>query len=259
MEREPFLIRGGKIAGKDHSRAGRNCQDGFAFVKFTFQSKSYWSGAVADGCGESSKSEVAGVLLPRYATGQIVSLIHQGIGIAQIGDCLYEAVVKFLASLLRQFFFQDQKERVEFLEEHLLATLLGFLVSEEEGVIFYAGDGYYSLNGVITKIDYQNLNPYLAYHLVPQETLKTERRELPAGFEIVTLAVENLQTLIMATDGFTPSLLGRVIPEALPVPLGVQLWMNKINGPRNPHPQGGIFYDDAAVVVLEREKEANNA
>lgn len=253
MEGFEFRLRGGKILGRDHARAGKNCQDGYFAVTYPNKGKYYWIGVVSDGCSEGKNSEIAGILLPNFIVGQVIHLLDYQVPLSKIPMVLYPAAVRFLRGLMELFPVQS----ASFVENHLLATVLGFIVNEEEGIIFHAGDGLYLINDDFHEIDYANRSPYLGYHLVHPAHL--ENPNLPRTFSTIQVETGGLARLAITSDGFSKNLLGRLMAESHEVPLGIQLWINWINGPRNPEPQKGLFYDDASVVLLERvEGEADD-
>jgi hypothetical protein len=254
MTKLNFAIRAAKVIGKDHLRAGRNCQDGYAFKEITIGEKSFLIGVVSDGCSQGNRSEIGGLLIPIFIVGEITRLLQLGIQVDRIPMVLYPSVVKFLEGLRLLFPIREMAEMVDFVQNYLLATVVGFVLDEENGVVFYSGDGYLVIDNEIQKIDYQNQNPYIGYHLVPHSVLESIK-PLPKTFEVKTFKTDLAQKIAIATDGFSENLLERLWQEAKPVPLGIQLWMNCINGPRNPNFQSGLFYDDACIVAAQRQKE----
>ena len=255
----PFRIRGGRKIGREHARWGKNCQDGYAFKYATILGEDYLIGAVADGCGQGENSEVAGIMSPIFVVNQVQHLLRFATPLTQIPVALYPSVIGFLEAIRKQILFEDPQEIVGFIQNYLLATILGFVIGEDEGVVFHAGDGLIAINDEIMVIEHNKPNPYLGYHLVPRSALQSDTSELPRTFAVQTLDVTTLKHFTIASDGFTEVLLRRMWQEAKPVSLGIQLWMNWINGPRNPHPEAGLFYDDAAVVVVEQIEEVKDA
>lgn len=258
MAKLNWVIRAAKVIGKDHLRAGRNCQDGYAFKEIALGEKSFLVGAVSDGCSQGSRSEIGGLLIPVFIVGEIARFLQLGIPTDQIPMVLYPSVVKFLDEIRLLFPIRGMAEAIDFVQNYLLATIVGFVLDEENGVIFYSGDGYLVIDDEIQKIDYQNQSPYLGYHLVPHSVLEPAKL-LPNTFEVKPLKTGSAQRIAVATDGFSENLLARLWQEAKLVPLGIQLWMNYINGPRNPNFQSGLFYDDACIVAAERPKEKQDA
>lgn len=247
-----FRMRGGTILGRDHARSHRNRQDGYALKSAELNGKLFLVGAVSDGCGSGCQSEIAGSLLPLFVVNEIRHLLSLEVPLGQIPDALYPGVLGFLEGIRKQLPFVDFKEMVDFVKNYLLATVIGFVLDGEEGVIFHAGDGFLVINNEVIKIEYEKGSPYVGYHLVPRSFLRGSSFELPRSFETVCVKTADIVRLAVATDGFTESLLSRMWSESFKGPLGIQLWLNWINGPRNSDPSSGLFYDDASVVALER-------
>lgn len=250
-----WKIRSGRILGRDHVHVGRNCQDGCSHKTVVVDGQTFQIGVVSDGCGEGSFSEFAGLLLPVYIVNQIAHLLRFETPVSQVPVSLYPNVIGMLESVRKLVPFSESPEVVSFIKDHLLATVVGFVIGEEEGVVFNAGDGLWAINDEVSVLDHGNRSPYVAYHLLPRSVMVEGTGQLPRTFNSVSLDVGSLKRLTVTTDGFTPVLLQRMRQEARSVPLGLQLWMNVINGPRNPQPEAGRFSDDAAVVDVERAGE----
>jgi hypothetical protein len=255
----PFSLRKGRVLGRDHARWGKNCQDGCAFKRSVVLDKEYLIGAVADGCGQGEYNEVAGIMTVTFAVNQIEHLLHFETPAAQIPIALYPSVIGFFETIRKQIPFKSPAEIIGFIQNYLLSTLIAFVIGEEEGVIFYAGDGFIMINDKIHRLEYENQSPYPGYHLVPRSVLQGGFSELPRTFEVLSVEIAQLERLAIATDGFSEELLTRMWQEVRPVPLGIQLWMQWVNGPRNPDMEAGLFYDDAAVIALERVEETEDA
>lgn len=255
MAKFSFTVRGGKVTGKDHLRAGRNCQDGYAYKEITIGGKQFLIGVISDGCSEGKYSEIAGLLLPVFIVDEIIRLLQLEIPIVQAPVVLYPEVIRFLDGISELIPLQEISGLVDFVRNYLLATVVGFILGEEEGVVFYGGDGYLVINEEIRKIDYQNRSPYLGYHLVPRSVLETTN-PLPKAFETIILESSSIHRLAITTDGFSENLISRLWREVKPVSLGIQLWMNMINGSRNPDYQSGLFYDDATIIEAKRSDDA---
>jgi hypothetical protein len=249
-----FTLRGGVVRGKKSRQTSRNCQDGMDLQSLEISGKRYWIGFVSDGCGSGQHTEVAAILLSKFAVLQVIRLLKMGAPVKQIPVILYPEAVKFLESLRLLFPYSGSYEVVKFIENHLLATLMGFVINVQEGVLMYAGDGCYQINDKEYMIDYGNRSPYLAYHLVPKSVLVAGTGNLPTGFQVIHFATKRIQRIVIATDGFNEraGLIQRLVNESSSGELGVQLWMNFINGPRNSQPEKGVFLDDAAAIQFER-------
>ncbi|MBM4402473.1 MAG: protein phosphatase 2C domain-containing protein [Candidatus Cloacimonetes bacterium] len=255
MQRLLFKVRTGKIMGRDHIHSRRNCQDGCTVKFIAIDGQEFLVGVVSDGCGSGKASEVAGILLPQFVVNQIEHLLRFETPILQIPVSLYPYVVAYLDGIRKQIPFSSPADVVQFINDHLLATAIGFVIGQDEGIVFHAGDGFLVVNDEIIKIEHGNKSPYPAYHLVPRSALKGEV-VLPRTFDVRVVNPAKLKRLVVATDGFRGGMLERMLKETFQKPFlgetGVQRWMNWINGSRNPDPDAGLFFDDAAIVSLEK-------
>lgn len=192
---EDFEIAGGSIVGKDHLFSRKNNQDAYAF----WQDEDHIVGIVADGCGSSPYSEWGA----RYGVNMLMNNIKHGIGsyryfpnrnvemfLPQISYLKYD-MDRMISSMANTS--QDK-----IIEDHLLFTLMGFIVAPEETIVFAIGDGVYIVNGNPVTVSFKGNAPlYLAYSLLPwyKENM---------NFKILhTIPTEELQTLIVGTDGLT--------------------------------------------------------
>jgi len=252
-------LRGGIITGHDHTIRKKNCQDGYHFEQVDIEGKKYWIGAVSDGCSQGNKSEVGALLLPLFVVQQIKCLLSKKTPLVHIPYYLYSYIIGFLEGIRKSIpSIGNVTESINFVQSYLLATVLAFVVDSQNFIVFHAGDGYVVLNERIIRIEHDNRSPYIGYHLIPRASLIAEASRLPNNFTIERfrrLKTKNIKRLAIVTDGFSDDLLKRLWQESYDVPLGLQLWMNKINGPRNNYQEEGIFVDDAAIVVFERNNE----
>ena len=84
---------------------------------------------------------------------------------------------------------------MEFVNDYLLFTILGAVITDLETVTFSMGDGAIAINGELTQIPAypNNAPPYLAYGLYKPEAINFEIRD--------RLPTEKLESLFIATDG----------------------------------------------------------
>ena len=146
MSNLPFSLRKGRILGRDHARWGKNCQDGCIFKRSIVLGKEYLIGAVADGCGQGEYSEVAGIMTAIFAVNQIEHFLRFETPITQIPIALYPSVIGFFEAIRKQIPFGNSSEIIGFIQNYLLATLIAFVIGEDEGIILHAGDGFIVVN-----------------------------------------------------------------------------------------------------------------
>lgn len=178
-----FQWAAGTAIGTEHQRLNKNNQDAYLVREVG----DCLVGVVADGCGSCPQSEVGAWLG--------VELAMQGIS-------------ERLPSVLNEDFFQDLRQKIiegfpQVLapQKYSLFTLLGFVIAPTETVIFGCGDGVMALNGELKIWEFENNTPpYLIY---PDETIKI----------IARIETENLQSLLISTDGLEYWLKQREIGE----------------------------------------------
>lgn len=224
----------GQIIGLDHTRRQVNCQDSHTLI----ESDDYLVGVVCDGCGEGLRSEVGAALATGYIAGQAAGLLEDGFGPEAIPGILHQRTLSYLDNLVA---LTQPVNRVQFIQNHLLFTIVGLILTEGSGVIFTAGDGLLAMDEETMDIDQSNRPAYIAYHLL-QDHLE-DRFHLPDGFQVVTLPPD-WQRLAITSDGFVPELLPQV--WRLKHPRGLQ---RKLNVWAN---QERRFQDDATIIAVER-------
>lgn len=178
-----FQWAAGTAIGTEHQRLNKNNQDAFLVREMD----DYLVGVVADGCGSCPQSEVGAWLG--------VELAVQGIS-------------ERLPDVLDEDFFRNLRQtiinglpRVLAPQKYSLFTLLGFVITPTETVIFSCGDGVMAVNGELTIWEFENnAPPYLIY---PDEMIKIISR----------FDTQNLQSLLISTDGLEYWLKQREVSE----------------------------------------------
>lgn len=166
-----FQWAAGSIIGSEHQRVNKNNQDALT-VRF---GDDYLLGVVADGCGSCAHSEVGAWL----AVELIIEAIAANPNLITDEDTCRELGEEILQKLPPQLPA----------EKYYLFTLLGFVITPKEAVIFGCGDGTLAINGEVTRWEFaNNAPPYLIY---PTENLRI----------ITRLPTENLESLLIGTDG----------------------------------------------------------
>jgi hypothetical protein len=230
-----FQVRTASIIGRDHTFRQANCQDAYAFR----ESAEHIFGLVSDGCGEGAHSEVGAKLLSKFILEEISLLLAGGVSIKEIPPALFLRCIRFLKRVAWQTVFENL---TEFVRDYLLCTVLGFVMDENQGIIFAAGDGLIIINEEIITRDEKNKPNYLGYHLVDRRFLE-KADQLPEKFDTYEFDVESLSHLAIATDGFEPELIRDIWNHKHP--RGLQRKFNVWS--REKH-----FSDDATMIVVER-------
>lgn len=250
---ERWNVRRGTIVGAGHRRLRTNNQDALAFEWHGTAGNNFGIGIVSDGCsGEKrrSKNEVGAELLTQFILSETKLLLSGGAPTAEIPTILYPRCVAYVGTVARATCV-DSRTAQRFIEKHFLATVLGFVLSENDLVVFSAGDGVVAVDDTIKVIDQNDKPLYLAYHQIDRETLDEPAANLPNSFH--TTRFNNVSRFIIATDGVIvrKNMSTEEIASALE-PLwqyestasaGLQWWLNKCSEGAEP------FHDDCSVIA----------
>jgi len=197
-----FEIAGGSVIGREHRLAGRNNQDAYYGIK----TENLIIALVSDGCTSGQYCEVGSRLGIRLVAEAMLKnsaqLLEKATSFSK------EKMTEFLESVR-----QDVLGRLKFIamslgnsdwqaiNDFLLFTLLGCVITPEYATVFSLGDGVFWINGQMFALGpYENNEPpYLAYGLVDIAlVLKPEFLQWQIhGF----LPTDQVQTIMIATDG----------------------------------------------------------
>jgi serine/threonine protein phosphatase PrpC len=197
----------GSIIGRNHVLAGKNNQDAYGVVS----NEKFIIAVVCDGCGSSKHSEVGAKLGARLVINAIADLLsqlpNQDIEISK--PEFWDSVKLNLLQKLKDFVILSNGEKElasvgaihelplqrEFVNDYLLFTILGAVITETETVTFSMGDGAIAVNGELNQIPAypDNAPPYLAYGLYKPDAINFEIRD--------RLPTSELKSLLIATDG----------------------------------------------------------
>jgi serine/threonine protein phosphatase PrpC len=183
----------GSIIGRNHVLASKNNQDALRIVLWD----NFMTAVVCDGCGSGKHSEVGAKLGTRMVTDAIADLLHQGLIISEpdfwnvLKINLLQKVKAFVAIATNE----AQESVMEFVNNYLLFTIVGLVITPNETVTFSMGDGAIAINGKLTQIPTypDNAPPYLAYGLYRPESVSFELRD--------RIPTSELQSILIATDG----------------------------------------------------------
>ncbi|MDQ7026014.1 MAG: protein phosphatase 2C domain-containing protein [Anaerolineae bacterium] len=231
--------RAGQIIGRSHMTRQANCQDSYALA----QTESAVIGVVCDGCGEGHHSEVGSTLAAKYIIAQCLQLIDEKCDLAEIPAVLYPRIVDYLEDLIK---VSMPINRLQFVQHHLLFTIVGVILTQEGGIIFSSGDGLIAVDDTVNSINQNNKPAYIAYHLIRENVISTSVIQ----HDFTTQIVDDWQRIVIATDGFETQLLPEL--RALQHPRSLQ---RKLNVWSN---QQRRFQDDATLIVLDKVESRDN-
>lgn len=228
-------IRSGQIIGRDHTARQTNCQDGYALAI----TNTYTVAIVCDGCSEGQHSEVGAKLGAQYLAEEAARLLETGFCAHELPSLLHERMVTYLGKLAE---VSSPRDRIAFIQSHLLFTIVGCIVTPKSSIVFTAGDGMVAVDDSVRCIDQNNQPAYIAYHLL-KEALPYDYK-LAYEFEVQPIP-ETWSRIAIASDGFEPELLSQAWHQSHPRGLQRKLiyWSN----------QEQRFRDDATIVTIERQ------
>jgi hypothetical protein len=177
-----FEVASGSIAGREHLRVGKNNQDAY----FSICNEQAAIAVVCDGCGSGKHSEVGAKIGARLVVKTIAKQI-QSASDSQDGltSEFWERLKLDLLAEMQQVLQMlgggsngddggdsqadaFRREAVQqIVNDYLLFTIVGMLITPTEAVTFSIGDGLVVVNGKIGQIGPfpDNAPPYLAYGL----------------------------------------------------------------------------------------------
>ncbi len=244
-------VRTAQITGRGHILYGKNRQDALKIGEAEVDGKKIYYGIVCDGCSEGLNSEVGANLAASYLGRQIEILIKSKVPLTKIPWILHKRMLGFLRDILGRISFDSPLSRVSYIKDNLLFTILGFVYTDTETIIFVQGDGAFVIDDTLTIRDESNMPHYIGYGLVERKFLSPEASTLPDNFDVYRLPEESFSRLALASDalseepGFVSELWGHVFPKGLQKRVNVWSLVDH------------KFQDDLSIISLEKiPKEA---
>jgi hypothetical protein len=194
--RLPFDVAGGSVRGHDHNRSGRNNQDAFAWE----HTETAITAVVCDGCGSSEYSEVGAHIGARL----VLAALRPYLSFLQHRDCapmILERVRQRVLLQMGQLVRSMGGDRPRLIQDYLLFTVVGTVITPQHTVVFTLGDGLVAINGTVTQWQYDhNAPPYLAYGLLSESQDVTLREQLTFQLRW-SGSTADVRTIMLATDG----------------------------------------------------------
>lgn len=243
MERQ-IRVRAAQIIGRSHLLSGRNCQDALKTGSLEIRGQKMFYGVICDGCSSGESSEVGAKLAATFLGRQIEVLLKQRTPLNKIPPVLHKRMLGFLKGLLGKISFDSPSSRNDFISDNFLFTILGFIYTDDEAIIFVQGDGVWIVNDEVTIRDENNTPNYIAYSLLPFRPSEFEVNRFP-GKLISRIAIAS--DALVEEKGFISELWGNTHP------LGLQRKVNFLS--REDH----RFRDDLSLIALEVTYDAGNS
>lgn len=232
---EGLVVAAGSVTGRDHRRAERDGQDGFAVLA----RPNVVAAVVTDGCSSGRTSEVGA----RLGAAWIAALVEERFAGVTGEDSARIAARHVTGDLVRRLgdLSATLGSRAEVVGEMLLFGFLAIAVTKDVAIVFGVGDGLACVDGEVTVIDPgpENAPTYAAYAL------------LGATIEPRVLFVGRADCIAVATDGVDASTLGELAVDPR-FDKNASLLRKRMNVLG----EEGRFHDDATVAVVRRRRAA---
>lgn len=245
-----FEIASASVAGRNHRLAGKNNQDAFSVVALDY----FVAAVVTDGCGSSPSSDLGAKfgarLLMRHLYGYYRSQVKYREYSLSIGtwkevfEGIFANVLIQLTSFARDY--ADILSRPDdapawwdcmfdwkgCAKNCLLFTIVGFVMTPFDTLIFSIGDGLWGVNGQIKTLGPfpQNAPPYIGYGIFKEEDVKIETDFSRFTIEAFTPTAE-VNSIFIGTDGTVDltQVAGKNLPgrDEIVEPLS-QFWENDL-------------------------------
>lgn len=192
-----FEMAGGSILGRDHRLVGKNNQDALCCI----HARGYTVAVVCDGCGSGHHSEVGAQIGARLVANLLLREVrHQSVeSTLSHFETLLETARRAALKRLRLLTKEMGAPLSWTVNNYLLFTVVGALLTPHSALFFSLGDGFIVVNGEVLQLGPfpDNAPPYLSYglvetHLAPELLRFHVQRLLP---------IAELNSFLIGSDG----------------------------------------------------------
>lgn len=192
---ELFEIAGGTIIGREHKQTDKNNQDAFRWI----MTGDFLAAVVCDGCSGGIHSEVGAHLAVRFITAEIRRLF------GRLGNDPFRLLKRVRKNLLAQLLVLANTlgpSLSQIVDDHLLFTVVGALITHTITCIFSIGDGVAVLNGYPQRLGPfpDNKPPYLAYDITGSQLTQDDPELLEFAYPVIA-DTASVRSLVIGTDG----------------------------------------------------------
>ena len=266
---ELFDVAAGSVTGRDHVLAGRNNQDAYYWVCLPHAVIA----VVCDGCGSGKHSEVGAQMGARLIVAAMTRAVQAP------APAFWQRVRQDVLEQLHHLAEQMGGSFTSTVQDYLLFTVVGALVTPWRAFCFSLGDGVMVVNGDHIPLGPfpDNAPPYLAYALFDAQNGRPSafsqefqmQRILPtAAVQSIVLGTDGLQTFLQAATRPVPGKQVAVGPlqqfwqeeRYFKNPDAVRRTLALVNREviqpnweaQHLDRQGGLLPDDTTLVVIRR-------
>lgn len=239
-----FSIKAGKVIGRSHFMAGKNCQDAYKSDTVTIHSKIYHIGWISDGCSAGAHSEVGSNLAVEFLFNRTVEYLTDRVPFEAISLFLFEDLLSFLKINVESQMFKTPQQQALYINNFLLFTLVGFIIGPTQSLVMAHGDGLVIINDDVYQRDFDDASPYIGYLLIDPSYLNPNRRTVPEEFDVFLIKTESIKKLAIGDDAWIkefdliPKLWGHKHPNQ--VQRNMNIWSDEKK-----------LVDDASIIIVE--------
>ena len=239
-----FILHQATNIGRTHLLEYKNRQDACTIFNGLVFNRPIAIGVVCDGCSEGSNSEVGAQIGVSFLIRDTRSLLDMGVPVRVIPNILYQRLIEFLRQLVDGYNLESPVERANFVKNNLLFTVVGFIVTKETSVIFFAGDGTIVIDDLVRHLESNNLPIYPGYHLIDRNLL-VNPSPLPNTFDTLPLITKQFKRLAIGSDAWKDE--SDLLKEiwGYKHPAGLQRKLNQWSKTDK------RFKDDVTIITLE--------
>ncbi len=259
-------IASATVPGTEHVLPGRpnwkNNQDGFAVLSLPSGTT---IAVVCDGCSDGEHSEVGAQL----AAPMLVQILEEELAQRVVASRLHWPDIRNrLIHKLTQVASMMGRDLQKVVRDYFLFTTIGFIITQEDILFFYIGDGVYIVNGVPTVLGPfpDNAPPYLMYAVTgspvfdrdPSLAYFSVRRYRTTDIKSVGVGCDGVEDFILVADHCFPGTsevvgeLGQVFtPPFFENPDRLRRLLARANKEtaQGSHVEPGLLPDDTTLVI----------
>lgn len=188
---DTFRVDAGSVIGRLHVDKHMNNQDSHAIL----YNDDFIIAVISDGCSGAPRSEVGSYLTAHYVARSIAAKLP----IPDDIDKMMEEVRLDTSSFLRNIASQLSHSMIS-LQDALLATALGFVVTPKLSFFFSIGDGCFYLNGDEISLNNEHASkPDMVVYQAINPALLDEGVRHP--FAVYAFLTDTIRTMVVASDG----------------------------------------------------------
>jgi hypothetical protein len=190
--KQQFELASGSVIGREHLRVGKNNQDAYGW-RVTETST---IAVVCDGCSSGKHSEVGAKLGTRMIVETIQRVVDGGLDLTE--EQVWQSIQHQLLIQLQEVAVLLGGDRTQTIQDYLLFTIAGVVITPTLTAVFALGDGVIAVNDQVMRLGpfANNAPPYLGYGLLDRPI--TECLQLKVLQVLPTAAV---QSVLIGSDG----------------------------------------------------------